>query len=331
MQAGVYLGRLGDPRPGVCTLPPAMVRIEGGEFVIGSTPEEVEEAGKAYEQYYLERGDPDTAQRARTWPQDELDEIDYLTFTIPTFEIGRYPVTNAQFELFIKDGGYYSDRSWWSDLRIRSARIPYNMPADEFDSVKLHNWLDNVKHPNWWFDERFGIARPNHPVVGVSLEEAVAFCRWLSQHQVYNPEGYTYLLPSEPEWEYAARRTTRRIYPWGNEKPDTERANFNHMYGGTTSVGCFVPGATPEERLCDLAGNVDEWTRSEHNGYTYDPGDTWDSRDFLLSLSHDAFAVRGGGWRHPPVNLRAASRQSYGTDRNHYIGFRLVRYPPNKT
>src|SRR5215211_779422 len=114
---------------------------------------------------------------------------------------------------------------------------------------------------------------PNHPVVGISWYEAMAFCRWLTQQQ-----EYVYTLPSEAEWEYAARGAARRIYPWGDTEPDGERANFDGTHNGTTAVGCFASGATPEE-LLDMAGNVWEWTRSEYRPYPYDQNDGRETPD----------------------------------------------------
>jgi formylglycine-generating enzyme required for sulfatase activity len=142
-------------------------------------------------------------------------------------------------------------------------------------------------------------------VVGISWYEAVAFCHWLTQHQGYNPDGYVYVLPSEAEWQYTARRATRRPYPWGNEEPDAERANYESTYNGTSAVGCFPAGATPEDVIYDLAGNVDEWTRSEYRKYPYDPDD---GREDISNPSEKSFTIHGGGWGDPSSDLRASSR-----------------------
>src|SRR5262249_58597137 len=130
-------------------------------------------------------------------------------------------------------------------------------------------WLrrDRRQQPSQWDDHRFGKIHPNHPVVGVTWYEAMAFCRWLTQ--TLN-DGAIYTLPSEAEWEHAARGTARRPYAWGDDVPDGERANFNGTYSSTTAVGCFLLGATSQGVL-DLAGNVWEWTRSEYRPYPYDP------------------------------------------------------------
>lgn len=260
VRAGVYLGEISDLRPGVCTLPPKMVHIKGGSFQIGSTPEEVEQVGPAYEHYFLDRNDKSLAGVYRAWPQ--RSELNTQPMQVPPFAIARYPVTNAQYALFIGDDGYNPAQPWWDGAgRAWLARDDQHTA----DLVKFQR-RRTKDYPELWDDERFGQARPNHPVVGVSWYEAMAFCRWLTQHQVYNPDKSTYTLPSEAEWEYAARGVARRPYPWGGRPPDGERANFENLYGGTTAVGCFVPGATPEGVL-DLAGNVWEWTRSLYASY----------------------------------------------------------------
>jgi formylglycine-generating enzyme required for sulfatase activity len=256
-----------------------MVEIAGGTFVIGKSEEEV--------------GD---------------DENNDQPVTVETFELARYPLTNAQYKLFIDDDGYNPEHHWWDE--------PGKAWLQEAD----------VQEPRYWNNERFGIARPNYPVVGISWYEAVAFCRWLTQHQGYNPEGYTYRLPTEAEWEYAARRDTRRTYPWGNEEPDGERANYNRNHGGTTAVGLFPLGATPDG-LQDMAGNVWEWTDSIFKPYPYDPTD---GREDISTPSNKRFVFRGGGWNFRSINLRASSRLNGSPDDllGNYLGFRPARHLP---
>jgi formylglycine-generating enzyme required for sulfatase activity len=266
VQAGRVLGSLGDPRPGVCTLPPEMVRIAGGTFTMG-------EGDKAH------------------------------LVTVATFEIARYPLTNAQWKLFIEDEGYNPDASWWDDAG--------------------RAWLrkDGRTQPSVWDDERFGIARPNHPVVSITWYEAVAFCRWL-----WHTTGDDYCLPSEAEWEYAARRATRRTYPWGDQEPDEERANFKQTHNGTSAVGCLPAGVTPEDGLHDLADNVREWTRSEYRSYPYDPDD---GREDMDAPAKKHFTLRGGGWLDQSNYLRASSRLYRSPDYlNFFVGCRVARRLP---
>jgi formylglycine-generating enzyme required for sulfatase activity len=316
VQAGVWLGELGDPRPGVCNLPPSMVELPGGSFVIGSTTEEAEAAGRAYEQFYLQRGDQKTAKRARQWPTDEINRS---ALTLAPFAIGRYPVTNAQYQQFVEAGGYDPQADWWDEpARTWLAR-------DDAATEGLEQWQrrERKDQPEFWGDETFGHARRNYPVVGISWYEASAFCRWLTQHL---HDGYDYLLPSEAEWEYAARGLTRRIYPWGNDKLDPERASYDQTYGFTTlAVGCFPRGATPEGML-DMAGSVWEWTRSTFRPYPYDPAD---GREDGADPAQKRFTLRGGSWYDRSITLRAAYRDLNTPDHHvQIVGFRLARRPP---
>ncbi len=312
--AGNALAVVGDPRPGVCTLPPPMVQIAGGSVMIGSSKAEADAAGRAYEAYYLKRGEKEQAKSARDWPKDEVND---RAVDVAAFAVARYPVTNAQFKLFMDGGGYNPDAAWWSDAaRVWLAR-------DDATTKGLDDWQRRTfkDKPKFWADPRFGIARPNHPVVGVNWYEATAFCRWLTQ---YLNDRYVYRLPGEAEWEYAARGSERRMYPWGGAAPDGEHANYYEVCDGTTAVGCFPAGATPGTGLLDMAGNVLEWTRSAYQSYPYDPTD---GREDGAEPAQKRFTLRGGSWNLQPLYLRAASRYDGSPDSHDQdVGFRLARH-----
>lgn len=292
VKAGALLGNLGDPRPGVCDLRLQMVEFAGGEFQIGITEAE-------HEVIIEQEKANNLANQARDWYGASLNTA---TTQVRPFWLARFPVTNAQYQEFIKAGGYEADKEWWS--------------------VAGRGWLRQTRRaaPAFWEDSRFGKTRLNHPVSGVTWHEAMAFCTWLTGRLA---DGYIYCLPSEVEWEYAARGAGRRVYPWGNDQLNGERANYDGDHGGTSAVGCFPAGATPEG-LLDLAGNVWEWTRSEYKSYPYDPDD---GREGGTELVKEPFTLRGGSWGYDPINFRAAYR-SYGTPDFHYrfIGFRLARH-----
>jgi len=288
--AGVIVGELDDPRPGVCDLPPPFVPFPGGGFVIGISEAEYRAIIAAERKNNL---------AAENWYKDARNS---QTVAVAAFELARYPLTNAQYKLFMDAGGYRHDAPWWDEAARAWLR------------------LEEATEPTYWRDARFGIARPNHPVVGISWYEATAFCKWLTQHL---NDGYVYLLPSEAEWEYAARGPARRPYPWGDDLPDGERANFNQTHGGTSAVGCFAAGATPEG-LLDLAGNVWEWTRSEYRSYPYDPND---GREAGGDPARKTFTIRGASWATLPFNLRAADRYHFDPDgRSNDVGVRLARH-----
>lgn len=136
----------------------------------------------------------------------------------------------------------------------------------------------------------------------------MAFCKWSDVR-----------LPSEPEWERAARGRNGRIYPWGNNAPDQNLCNFKMNIKGTTPVDNFPQGATSEGVL-DMAGNVWEWNSTKYKVYPYDAND---GREDLKS--EDSRVLRGGSWLDFPENVRGASRFKLGARlRNLSVGFRVV-------
>jgi formylglycine-generating enzyme required for sulfatase activity len=215
---------------------------------------------------------------------------------LPAFRIARYPVTTTQFRAFVDDGGYEQD-AWWQGLAGRPE------PA----------------RPRWNL--------PNHPRETVSWFEAVAFCRWLTARLRQCgalPASDSIRLPTEHEWEKAARGEGGREYPWG-EGYQSGRANLNETWGETgpynlgrtTAVGIYPNGASPWGAL-DLAGNVWEWCLDEYENPDHN------------GTENDEFRVLcGGSWDINPWLCRAASRVHFGTaDRYRDVGFRLCCSSP---
>jgi formylglycine-generating enzyme required for sulfatase activity len=169
----------------------------------------------------------------------------------------------------------------------------------------------------WNVDPRALSAPADHPVAFVSWPDAVAYCRWLdSTMKSTLPAGWRVTLPTEAQWEKAARGADRRKFPWGDE-PRRDRANFGAQ--GTVAAGSI---ACPEcaNGLSDMAGNVWEWTRSPYQAYPYNESDD------RSNLGADAlWVMRGGGFADGPQLLRTTARGGAEPGaRRPFIGFRLV-------
>ncbi|HKZ86550.1 MAG TPA: SUMF1/EgtB/PvdO family nonheme iron enzyme [Anaerolineae bacterium] len=170
------------------------------------------------------------------------------------------------------------------------------------------------KAPRHW-QTGYPEALDDHPVVNINWYDALAYCRWLS-----DTTGHHYRLPTEAEWEKAARGTDSRTYPWGNVFDKARCNGWEAGMGWTTPVDCYPSGASPYGVL-DMVGNVWEWCSSLHADYPYRADD---GREDLAAEGWRA--LRGGSWLDHEWGVRAARRLSGQPDYvSHNTGFRVAR------
>lgn len=190
-------------------------------------------------------------------------------------------------------------------------------------NAQYHVFVQAAGHrlPRHWEDKEPPLGEWNYPVVHVSWHDAVAYCRWLSK-----VTRKSYRLPSEAEWEKAARGMDGRIYPWGDDTPNIDLLeNLVDATRDTTVVGSYSARASPYGVL-DLAGNVRQWTRSIYMGYPYDPTG---GREDPGTLSPRV--IRGGSWLYIRWYGRCAYRDwSLPDDCDDDLGFRVIVSPGSR-
>jgi formylglycine-generating enzyme required for sulfatase activity len=161
-----------------------------------------------------------------------------------------------------------------------------------------------------------GWGRGNRPVINVTLYEAQAFCTWLSKKT-----GKNIHLPTEAQWEKAARGTDRRKYPWGNSPPTCGEANYYGCADITKTVGSHPSGVSPYG-LHDMAGNVWEWCSDRYSSryYSDSPGIN------PTGPSTGSYVGRGGGWFSEARNIRSTTRFRFNPSyKASNLGFRLAQ------
>ena len=224
---------------------------------------------------------------------------------VSEFFIGRFPVTNDEYAKFVHATGY-------------PAPIVRGLPLITLGGRE--SLFRETAAPYVWENNQPPSAHGSHPVVLVKYEDALAYCEWLSV-----TIGGSVRLPTESEWEKAARGGTEgQRYPWGNDI-DASRGNFltdpaTRNQRGTRPTGTYTPN---EYGLYDVCGNVWEWV---HDWYSADYYGSGEMRDPRGPQSGNLRILRGGSWVNDDVAmLRCAYRHKVPPDTYAYsIGFRIV-------
>ena len=222
---------------------------------------------------------------------------------LDAFYIDKHEVTNAEYEEFILAGGYKKKEFWteegWDCIQ------KFQFGGDEWHQVETP----------LQYGENSVSTDPDHPVIGASWYEANAYANWAGKR-----------LPTEAEWEKAARGTDGRLYPWGNKMDFSRLSYFPHVTKVQT-VGSFPSGASPYGVL-DMAGSVWEWCTDWYNENYYSQNP---QRNPTGPDSGEYRVLRGGGWDSIRVQLRTSYRYYEKENRRTYnIGFRCVQDIPDR-
>jgi formylglycine-generating enzyme required for sulfatase activity len=193
------------------------------------------------------------------------NELPQHTINLTPYEIGKYPLIVAEYACFVR-------------------ATKHEEPHSPFNNL---TWKQQQE-------------RINHPVVNIVWKDALAYAQWLAK--LTNEQ---WRLPTEAEWEKAARGVDGRKYPWGNEWDKTKANTSDGGPGTTTLVGTYPQGASPYGCL-DMAGNVWEWTSTIFKPYPYQAND---GREDLNTQGNRV--LRGGAWLNYPQYARVACRFHY--------------------
>jgi len=247
---------------------PQTVPVPAGPFLMGSTDEQV------------------AAVVADGLAQKVADrERPQHTVTLSEYRIGKYPVTNLEYQAFVQAAGHTPPRHWEGD----------QYPQD----------------------------KGNHPVVYVSWEDATAYCRWLAE-----ATGKPYRLPTEAEWEKAARGDDGRIYPWGNDWDKDRLNSAEGKINDTTPVGQFSPEGDSPYGAADMAGNVWEWCADWFDEKEYARRAGQEVTDPQSPAQGSSRVLRGGSIIHDLRRVRSAARLgNYPNLRSWDYGFRVAASP----
>ena len=293
----------------MATLPPAAARATASAprpQITTPSPERMAPSGQATRERVVESAEPSRKAQGSFGRLQHVAAGPFLmgsslsrreapirTVLLAEFDMAQLPVTSSQYAAFIEASGYQEPR-WWSEA------------GWAWRQGKRNAWgRGDRSQPDGWANQ---LLRPVHPVTGVTCYEVEAYCRWLSAHK-----HRLVRLPTEEEWEKAARGTDGRMWPWG-EQFGASQAN-THEYGvlDTLAAGHLAGDVSPYG-LQDMGGNVQEWTASLYQPM---PDEVFPEVEVRVA--------RGGSWNDTAFGARAAFRHAYPPGYYFpFLGFRIV-------
>ena len=260
----------------------------------------------------------------------------------PDFHVGKYPVTNLQYERFLEAPDYNDPEIWGAVIGLDASGVLWDLGAAAWKwFVGQRGGTGRV--PRYWNDSRFGIVRRLLPVVGISWYEAAAYCIWLRRHwadleecqaNAFDVQNYVLCLPNANQWKTAAGGETGDRYPWDvtipehseqqssrNEVPPgmVEEALFANTaeadLGGSSPVPMFPAGASPSG-VMDLGGNVWEWLLDSNAlgreaSHRLLHGGAWSESKYAARVAANYLYHPDGGWRDVGFRVACVSHAAY--------------------
>jgi formylglycine-generating enzyme required for sulfatase activity len=290
-----------------------MAFVPYGPFIQGSTPEQIAFFGRlcievgrtdCNQDYFIDELNQELGFRLSLLPAQRR-------VTLSAFYIDVYEITNRQFAHFVAATGHRTRAEWEGSSQV------WNTTTLEFDQQHGANW----RQPGG--PGTSSLDKADYPVVHVSYEDALAYCAWANKR-----------LPTEAEWEKAARGSDGWLFPWGNEwKADGGNyaqvdPNGTTVVNGLLPIGSYPAGASPYG-VHDMLGNAMEWVADVYDPDYYQWAPDKDPYNQVASASRPVMqhVRRGGGWATKPGYLHTAwriDRPDYTTDT---LGFRCARNP----
>jgi len=222
-----------------------------------------------------------------------LNEKPQQKIYLDRYYFDRFLVTNRKFREFIDATGYQTDSEKAGYGSVRFGYRWKKVPAANWRSPDGHTFIEG---------------KDDHPVTQISFNDALAFCEWKGKD-----------LPTEAQWEKAARGAEGNEYPWGNSEPDDTLANFDDIIGTTTAVDQYEKGKSVYG-VYDMAGNVNQWCKDFYSTAERE------LKNPTGPVGGKEHVVKGGSFIEGVDNLRSAHRDRYESDYSSYLfGFRCAK------
>ena len=263
---------------------------------VNSQEAEVSSSGQPEEADAEEKREPESGSKSLR----EKDGMEILYVPGGSFEMGSTELTYAKPVRTVDVDGFYIDKYEVTNGQYRQC---VSEGACQFGGDNTSNTRER------YYDNP---VYTNHPVINLNWYEAKDYCQWVGGD-----------LPTEAQWEKAARGTDGRRYPWGDFEPNKTKANYNQNEGDTMPVGSYSQNVSPYGAM-DMAGNVWEWTQDWYED-SYGPDDT----DNPIGPTAGQFrTIRGGCWYYEATYIRSAHRSKHNPLYRYYnVGFRCATTP----